>query len=299
MLRRIAQVAARLCPPHTRRILEDALERAGKLAPYAAPAPVALRIAFRPRMRVLFHPKQPSHWQALYKICALRGDRVVTDPAEPYDFAVHFTIEPRPCTLPEDPPVLNRHCLDVSKRRVAAVFEEVFGYPLALDPLTWQGPLVEKSDRNYTHDGRILHGPLAPGDVHPDRVYQRLVDAIEDGHVLEFRTPIYGGHVPVVFPKRRRFVERVGDVASAEIARPETIYSPEELTALGRFAAAMRLDYGELDVLRDRADGRIYVVDVNPTPEGPRTGLSPEDKRRALRLLADAFDAYLETRLSR
>jgi hypothetical protein len=31
----------------------------------------------------------------------------------------------------------------------------------------------------------------------------------------------------------------------------------------------MGLDYGELDVLRDADDGRLYVVDVNTTPFGP------------------------------
>jgi hypothetical protein len=30
----------------------------------------------------------------------------------------------------------------------------------------------------------------------------------------------------------------------------------------------MGVDYGELDVLRDVEDGRLYVVDVNDTPSG-------------------------------
>ena len=30
----------------------------------------------------------------------------------------------------------------------------------------------------------------------------------------------------------------------------------------------MGLDYGELDVLRDREDGRLYILDVNDTPSG-------------------------------
>jgi hypothetical protein len=47
------------------------------------------------------------------------------------------------------------------------------------------------------------------------------------------------------------------------------------------------LDFGELDLLRDRADGRIYVVDVNPTVNGPTVVLSASDIRKW-------FDAYCE-----
>lgn len=45
--------------------------------------------------------------------------------------------------------------------------------------------------------------------------------------------------------------------------------SKEEQTRIARFAAAMRLDFKGLDVLRDRGDGRIYIVDANKTDTGP------------------------------
>jgi hypothetical protein len=52
----------------------------------------------------------------------------------------------------------------------------------------------------------------------------------------------------------------------------------------------MGLDYGELDVLRDLGDRRIYVVDVNPTPDGPPNHIGAADSEIALARMADAFN---------
>lgn len=51
----------------------------------------------------------------------------------------------------------------------------------------------------------------------------------------------------------------------------------------------MGLDWGELDILRNKDDGRAYIVDVNNTPAGPPNHLSKEDKERALQQLATTF----------
>jgi hypothetical protein len=51
----------------------------------------------------------------------------------------------------------------------------------------------------------------------------------------------------------------------------------------------MDLDYGELDLLRDRGDGRIYVVDVNSTPWGPPNHISEDQSRIAVARMASAF----------
>ena len=62
-----------------------------------------------------------------------------------------------------------------------------------------------------------------------------------------------------------------------------------------RFARALGIDYGELDILRDRDDGRIYIVDVNNTPFGPPNHLPWSDSRRAVRRLAHAVsEQFLE-----
>lgn len=85
----------------------------------------------------------------------------------------------------------NFGCTDISKSRVAAVFAEVFGYPLAIDPLAANGPAVEKGEVNGAHDGRIVQCPTAPI---PGKTYQRLIDTVEaDGCARDLRTHCIGG----------------------------------------------------------------------------------------------------------
>jgi hypothetical protein len=43
----------------------------------------------------------------------------------------------------------------------------------------------------------------------------------------------------------------------------------------------------ELDVLRDADDGRIYVVDTNPTPWGPPEKLDKSSQKEAIERMAD------------
>ena len=62
-----------------------------------------------------------------------------------------------------------------------------------------------------------------------------------------------------------------------------------ELSEIARFCAAMQLDWGGLDVLRERETGRLYVVDVNKTDTGPAVVLSWRDRIFATRLLANAL----------
>jgi hypothetical protein len=56
----------------------------------------------------------------------------------------------------------------------------------------------------------------------------------------------------------------------------------------------MGLDWGGLDILRDRHDGRLYVVDVNKTDVGPLIAPSWPDKLRSMRRLADALVRLLD-----
>ena len=57
----------------------------------------------------------------------------------------------------------------------------------------------------------------------------------------------------------------------------------------------MSVDYGELDVLRDK-DGRIYVVDVNNTPAGPPKKLPNQACRIALKRMSKSFAQMLDGR---
>jgi len=132
-----------------------------------------------------------------------------------------------------------------------------------------------------------------------DRVYQRLIDNTFDGaEFVDIRTPVVGGRVPFVYLKRRTREGRFSnDNKRVDLAATETMFSAEELAGIARFTEAMGLDFGGLDILRDRGDGRIYIVDLNKTDMGPPTALSGAGKLRAMRGLARAFAELVDARL--
>ncbi|MGA0601387.1 hypothetical protein ACO2Q3_11855 [Caulobacter sp. KR2-114] len=236
--------------------------------------------------RVWFAPDRPRPWYLVWAAAAWSGVAIARSPAEA-DAAFYFddVTLGRPPTL-RAVRCLNFDCVDVSKSHVAKVFEAVFGYPLAVDPRAETGLVVEKSEANGVHDGRVVCCPRA---ATPARVYQRLVDNVEDGHAVDLRTPFVGGRPVLTFIKRRPVARRFDNWnASVTLALPEDVFSREEIERLSAFARAMKLDWGGLDILRDARDGRLYVVDVNKT-DMPPLALPWIDKLRATARLGAAF----------
>ena len=253
-----------------------------------------------PRARISFFPKKPRSYYAIWPVCQLADVKITDDPAEA---DLHFYFEDREFLTgqrdaPSDRPAFNIGCFDIRKSVVARVFEETFGYSLAIDPRTHDGLAVEKSEGNGKHDGRIVTCPLATPSR--ERVYQRLIDNTFDGREhIDIRTPIVGGKIPFVYVKRREGDVRFSnDNHRVDLADTSTLLSQREQEQIISFARAMRLDFGGLDVLRDRGDGRIYIVDANKTDMGPPSALSAQNKLKAMRGLADAFAMMVDDTLT-
>jgi hypothetical protein len=168
---------------------------------------------------------------------------------------------------------LNGRCRDISKRTVQQVFERVFGYPLAVDPVTTSGPIVSKNDLNAVKDLRIVHGPLPPEQVRADLVYERLIDTrVAELGLIEFRLFMIAGRVVTARRKIEQDWHASGRLDNPMLDRisvvPASEFSPDELDRIAVFCHEVGLDVGALDVMRDRADGRVYVLDVTKTPGG-------------------------------
>jgi hypothetical protein len=261
-----------------------------------------LRFVLWPRKTILFFPEPPCHWPVEYKLCVLLGYAITANPHRPFDVAFKRkdTTVFDPAVLHKIPTsrhrIINARSIDVSKHAVSKAFAEVFGYSLEVDSLQYHGKIVEKSDENATHDGRVLEGPLAPADVRPGCIYQKAIDntAEQDGLVLDYRVPIYGEQIPLVYLKYRPLATRFSNTnAFVEVREPESVFTPKELAQILELARKMGVDYGEFDVLRDK-DKRIYVVDVNNTPTGPPNGLPEREAKRALERLTKSFERFLE-----
>ena len=252
-----------------------------------------LKAASRSGPRIWFAPDRPRPWYLIWSVLHAAGARIADSPADAD--AVFIFDDSTTCTGIPVPPgacVINRDCQSIAKSHVADVFEACFGYSLSVDPARWNGPMVEKSEENGAHDGRIVTGPC---EARPGKVYQRVIDnTVGNGLVEDLRCPTVGGRIPMVFRKRRKLDGRfLNSNDEVELAETDSVLSQEEQTQLADFARAMKLDFGGLDVLRDKADGRLYVVDVNKTDMGPPIAMPLDDKIRATRALADAFLDFL------
>ena len=268
----------------------------------------SVRRALISRKKILFYPDGPKDFHALYKILKYLGYRVGFDARKRCDLAIKWWLafDGNPYA-PEKPfpavrhtgkgrngaRLLNIRCNDISKTRVNSTFEEVFGYALAVDPRKHTGKCVMKLNWNALHIGGVIECPVK--SIDPDYVYQKLIaNEVEDGLVEDLRVPIFGNKTPFVYLKYRsvkhRFVDRKHTNVKATIAEVADVLTADELNKVHRFCAKIGLDYGEVDVLRDSGDGRIYIVDANNTPSGPTSSISDAEGKIAVMRLSQAFE---------
>ncbi len=249
---------------------------------------------------LLFFPDRPVPSSVVYKLCARLNCRVITHPGRRFDVAVKYrdnTFFDR--KMPETVPagkMINQNVTDISKKNVDRIFGSVFGYSTVIDPLNFAGPAVEKSDKNATHDGRIIDCPVTPERVRHECIYQKVLDnRAKNNMVLDYRPVVHGDNMPLVYLKYRPEKTRFSNTNHhVEMARVEDVFSAQEQKNIIRFAQKMGIDYGEFDILRDKSDGRIYITDANITPWGPPNGLSHEDQVRAVDALTETFAALVE-----
>ncbi len=240
-------------------------------------------------LRVAFEPRAPRAWYLLWG--ALRQAGVKAGNAQ--DLTIHFSDQTHVEGPPPEGLTLNGQCRDISKSHVATTFEAIFGYGLSIDPETATGSYLEKGEANGVHDASIHH---SPSQAERGRVYQRLIDnKTEDGTVLDYRCPTVFGDVPLVFLKERPVDKRFDNYNSrVRLTTAEACFSRKELEQIKAFCRAMKLDWGGLDILRDAADGRIYIVDVNKTDMGPPLALPMKDKLASVKTLGLALRAALK-----
>jgi hypothetical protein len=244
------------------------------------------------RPTIAFYPDKPRPWYFIWPVMHVSGARVIEDVGAA-DIVMQFddtteTAHPHPAVKP-GARLVNFNCHDVSKSHVAALFEQAAGYSLTVDPKTFTGRMVEKSEINAAHDGRVIDGSLAEPIV--GKTYQRLIDnEIDGGLVEDLRCCLVGGTPTVVFRKRRPIARRFDNMnTDVRLDELRNCFSADEVVVIERFAAAMGLDWGGVDVLRDRSSGQIFIVDANKTDMGPPLSLKLGGKLRATRRMARAF----------
>ena len=250
------------------------------------------RVTGHKRPTIAFYPDKPRPWYFIWPVMHVSGAKLIDDVSTAdivFQFDDSTETDNAIPAVKEGARLVNFGCQDVSKTTVAEVFERASGYTLKVDPTTHQGRMVEKSEMNAAHDGRVLEGPL---DVPVEgKAYQLLIDnEIEGGLVEDLRCCLVGGRPTVVFRKRRPLERRfLNENVEVLLDEPANCYTADEIAVIERFAAELGLDWGGVDVLRDRMSGRIYIVDANKTDMGPPVALKLAAKLRATRRMARAF----------
>ena len=248
-------------------------------------------------LKIAFYPDIPRPWYLLSHVVKASNARFEKDYRHA-DVIFHFEdVTHSKHERPTDSSArlfLNFECQDISKSRVASVFEQVFKYPLCLNPEKHQGMAVEKSEKNGAHDGKIIQCPVKPK---PGRVYQYLIDNTQNDHpyVVDFRCSTFRGKINLVFIKKRPVQNRFENHNThITLATPESVFSHAEIKKIQAFSRALSVDWGGFDILRDQKTGRLYIVDVNTTDMGPPLALSLRDQWKATSQLAKALKVHLK-----
>ncbi len=261
---------------------------------------------FIDRKEILFYPDGPVKHHAMYKILLFLGYRITTNPTDHCNLAIKWWRAPDGNPFaPQDAvlsqltnrldraKILNIEVEDITKERVARVFQEAFGYAISIDPLKYSGKCVMKTNWNALHLGRIIECPIKTRQ--DGFVYEKIIrNEVENGLVEDIRVPVFGNIISYVYVKRRpiekRFMDRDHANKRASIAEVDDLLSKEEVGRILCFCKRIGLDYCEVDVLRDRDDGRVYIVDANCCPAGPPFPISKSEEKTAVFRLARTFN---------
>ncbi|MEM6579210.1 MAG: hypothetical protein AAF678_12015, partial [Pseudomonadota bacterium] len=225
---------------------------------------------------IFVDPEVPSRSFTLWKLSRLAGIRLVgldalsERPKAPPPLA---RFRHRDVTWDEaaDQAQINGGCLDISKSRVDREFALAFGYASAIDPTAHHGVAVCKSEINGTHSGELVMCPLPPEQLKADHIYQRLVsNEVAPGIVSEYRVAILGYRAVFALETRRDIDQRLagrGQGGRGSTPKPvEAVFSTEDRSRIETFCRGLGLEAGELDILPDRDENRIYILDANKTP---------------------------------
>jgi hypothetical protein len=198
-------------------------------------------------------------------------------------------------------PPINGRCRDISKRRVGEAFATVFGYELSVDPSTFHGQCVEKSNQNARHDVKLRDCPV--DNPASGRVYERYVDSTTVwGYFQDIRIVVIGTEIPLCWRRIKagdQLESRLIQKFDRSIPVPNAdVLSLDEVRSVLEFCNEMGLDFCELDAGRDRVDGRLYIFDANSTPTVRRGSATNDEKAFATEELAAAFARQFQPRIT-
>ena len=244
---------------------------------------------------ILVYPHFPSKRSTIHKITRYLGYNRTNNPKLKHELILHYEMQTFrkvnhfPFQTEKRIHIINHSCDDISKENVEKVHQQAFGYGIAVDPLTFKGTAVKKNNINALHDGEVIRCPIDHKDS--GYIYQKLIDnQTEKGLVKDIRITVINYNPALCQIKLKPVSARFSlQTSRSYLMSIDETFNDEEKQKIKMFCANLGLEFGSLDVLRDRNEGRIYIVDANNTPHGPNK-LSKKELRRAVKMLAGVFE---------
>jgi hypothetical protein len=235
-----------------------------------------------------FYPEKPKIFDVMYKVSIWNGYNI-SDLSENADIKFHWEDVTFPKVI-NDKTFINSQCKTISKVDVEKSFEKIFGYKLFLNPITFIGKCVKKNDLNAKHDGIIIDCPIAKTEK--GFVYQYLINnSIDINKVEDIRIPFIKDKIPFVYLKYRPIKTRFSnDNKFTKMKKVSNVLSNDEKINIIRVCNDMKIEYCEIDAIRDYPAGKLYIVDINHCPSGPPNHLSLFSTLSAIKLISKTFD---------
>lgn len=245
---------------------------------------------------ILIYPHYASRGSTIYKIAKKLNYNLTNNVNSKYKVAIYWEylthreeflfLE----KIANGTKVINLQSRNISKLYVDNAFKKIFQYSTIINPLTYTGKIVKKNDINAKHDGVILDAPL--NKIEEGFIYQLLIDnSCATNLVLDYRAVILNHKITdFTYLKFRNISIRfTNSTEKTKIEETAKIFNQTEIDQINNFCKEIKLEYGELDILRDNNSKLIYIVDVNNTPQGPPKNISKNDYEYAINTIAEIF----------
>lgn len=227
---------------------------------------------------LLFYPELPPENAAIIQLCAHLKYQVSNNPSDHFDVAfkcfdaTFFS----PILLEAldviEHDVINRKCIDLSRRHIAEKFTNSFAETLTINPATYHGKIIKRANIVGLDPAAILSAPLSLNSIDHDFIYQRFIE-----NVMPCYAVICGDRLPIIIHKA--------------IDKPETRLNPTQIQKLLTFAQSIGLDYGLLEIIQHPQTQQIYMINVEDTGWTFPPDLTEQQKQDYLEKMSPAFIA--------